>query len=89
MHQQGTPANWAIHHDMATARFGGSQPNAAMCHRMAAFLPSLPAYAFWPGMVSLLNFRPWCKLCKAQRVPETLLCICLTHHTVLLFCHAV
>lgn len=58
MYAQDDPANWAIHHDMAGARFGASQPNAAICHRMAAFLPSLPSYTYWLGNLRLHTFAP-------------------------------
>ena len=39
---QDPPSNWAIHHDMLTARVGPGEPDAALCSSIAAFLPSLP-----------------------------------------------
>ena len=41
---QDPPSNWAIHHDMLTARFGPGEPDAALWATMAAFVPSLPHY---------------------------------------------
>ena len=38
---QDPPSNWAIHHDMLTARCGSGQPDAAVFARIAPFLPSL------------------------------------------------
>ncbi|KAL0037161.1 hypothetical protein WJX79_003343 [Trebouxia sp. C0005] len=40
--EEDPPSNWAIHHDMLTARFGAGEPDAALCNSMAPFLPSLP-----------------------------------------------
>lgn len=39
---QDPPSNWAIQHDMLTARFGAGEPDGALCNSMAPFLPSLP-----------------------------------------------
>ncbi|KAL0049325.1 hypothetical protein WJX82_011369 [Trebouxia sp. C0006] len=40
--EEDPPGNWAIHHDMLTARFGAGEPDGALCNSMAPFLPSLP-----------------------------------------------
>ena len=34
---------------MLAARFGHSEANTAICHRMAAFLPTLSSLSSWSG----------------------------------------
>lgn len=59
---QDPPSNWAIHHDVMTARFGAGQADPAVSARLAPFLPGLqPAPA--PGSTPHLQTEPSLHAC--------------------------